>query len=168
MTVPYTARVIVSSSAVIICGLLNFILTLLRKAFGVIDTVSDIAQSNLDYSQVGTWKKLLSAAGSIKAIFTLSVNALTILQIISGIIGIALAILVNSKKSKVSSKFVKFKIIPFICGIIISVLGAVSYLALLLSKSSPIFLSIIMFLTVLFVPIIFTVFSKGFWRGDKN
>lgn len=165
-TVPYTARMIVSSAALILCGLLNFVLTLLRKALGIIDTVTDIAQSNLDYTSVGTWSSILAAIGNIKAVYSLSVNTLTVLQIISGIVGIIFAIAVNSKKT--SNKAERFKITPFICGIITCVFGGISYISLLLSKNSSVFFRTVMFVTVLIVPIIFTVFSNRFRKGDKG
>lgn len=165
-TLPYTSRMVVSSISLILCGLFNFVLTLLRKALGIIDTVTDIALSNLDYTQIETWTDILTAVANIRAVYTLSVNTLTVLQIISGIVGIIFAITVNSKKT--AEKAQRFKIIPFICGIITCVFGAISYLSLLLSKNSSVFSCIIMFITVITVSIIFTVSSKYFWKGDKS
>ena len=165
-TSPYTSRVIVSSSSLILCGLFNFVLTLLRKALGIIDTVTDIAQSNLDYTQVGTWTNMLTALGSIKAVYNLSVNALTVIQIITGAAGIIIAAAVNAEKTADKARL--FRVIPFVCGIITCIFGGISYLSLLLSKSSSVFFCVVMFLTVLVIPVTFTVFSNRFRKGDKN
>ncbi len=170
-TLPYTARVIISSIALIICGFLNFILILLGKAVGIISTVNDIVQSNVDYSEVGTWTGFLSKLNDVKAVFTLSVNVLTIVQIIAGIVGIIIAVGAN-KKSYINKKFAdfaeRFISAPFMCGIAVSILGGISYLSLLLAKSSSAFFYIVMFVTVLAVPIIYTVFSYRFRKGDKS
>ena len=170
-TLPYTARVIISSIALIICGLLNFVLILIRKAVGIIGTVSDIAQSNVDYSEVGTWTGFLSKINDVIAVFNLSVNVLTIVQIIAGIVGIIIAVGANKKKyiEKEYSNWVeRFIFAPFVCGIIVSVLGGISYLSLIMSKSSSTFFYIVMFVTVLAVPIIYTVFSYRFVNFRKK
>lgn len=170
-TLPYTARVIISSIALIICGLLNFVLILLRKAVGIISTVNDIAQSNVDYSEVGTWTGFLSTINDVRAVFNLSVNVLTIIQIIAGIVGIIIAVGANKKKyikkehGDMAERFISA---PFVCGIAACVLGGISYLSLVMSKSSSAFFYIVMFVTVLAVPITYTVFSYRFRKGDKS
>ncbi|MBQ3691782.1 MAG: hypothetical protein II931_00440, partial [Clostridia bacterium] len=95
-----------------------------------------------------------------------SVNALTVIQIITGAAGIIIAAAVNAEKTADKARL--FRVIPFVCGIITCIFGGISYLSLLLSKSSSVFFCVVMFLTVLVIPVTFTVFSNRFRKGDKN
>ena len=164
MNRPYTARIIVSSITLILCGLCNYILHLLRQFFGIINTVTDITQSNLDYTKIDTWTDILGTLSSIRILYNHSLNALAIFQFISGISGIVFAVLFNSKKY--SEKVKRFKSFPFILGIITCIIGGISYLTLLFSKNSSVFFCVITFITYLITPIIFTISSNQFRKGD--
>ncbi len=160
----YYAEMVLISIFAILIGLLNVILTFIRKSFQIFTIVKDAATSNLDYGEVGTWASILVSVGNAFDIFTGAANIVTVLQIIGGVTAIVLIILLNNQKIKAKSE--KFKFLPFAFGILCCFFGFVSYTFLFLSKRAFLLLKIIMFFTTIVLPILFTVTANKFRKGD--
>ena len=162
----YTSHMIISSSTIVICSLINFIFALIRKTLSIFNSISEIAESGADYTTPETWTSFFITAANIKAVFTLSFGTLSILQFICGLLGIMLIILFFA--NKYINKIKHLIIILIIIGIITSILSSAAYLLLILIGKTSFLTCFIMLFTMPAISVIFTQYTKKFYIEYKK
>ena len=156
------SKMIIISVTSVFCGLCNFVLNLLRRAVNVIGTIKNAANAQYSYNEPQSWLKTLGWLIDIKLLCDHSLGILSVVQIVSGIIGIIFVVSVNSSKKQQADRF---RFFPFLCGVIMCLVGFLSFAIILLRSPSVIFV-IAAFFTMIVIPVLFAVFSEKFWRGE--
>ncbi len=162
----YTAHMIISSAAIIMCSIINFIFTIIRKTLFIFNTISEMALSNFDYTNPKTWKDVFITAANAKAVFTLSFNALSILQFICGVFGTIVIILIFANKLDNKTKYLIISL--FVIGIITSIVSISAYLLLIVSRQSSFFICFILLFTMPAISVIFTRYTKKLYLNYKT
>lgn len=166
MKTSYTAHMIISSITIILCSIINFIFTIIRKTLSIFNTISEMTESGIDYTAPKTWTDFIAAAANAKAVFTLSFGTISILQLICGVFGIIIVLLYSANKFSNKTKY--FIISTFIVGIITSIFSIAAYFLLILSGQTAFLTRFILLFTMPVISVIFTRHNRKVYLNYKN
>ena len=161
------ASVVIASVTMLLCGILNAALNILQRFSHFMDTVRTAAEFNTDLTSVSDWADIAVSVYDIYVIFNLSSGILAAVQIISGISALICVIIDTYGKNKI-----KFHILPLFFGIVCVIFGIISTISLIVLHSAGVFITLLLVLTKLFVPIIFLrtiiIQNRNINRGDTQ
>ena len=156
-----TSTFLVSSVLLIVTGILYFFLDLVRKALVVISSGKKAIGSLFDADLYGAYYGAKGTVESAYDVINHHVCMLTLVQVITGIVGIIFVVVFTSKKYERSTSYAK--IIPFFCGAV-AVITSIVYTILLIAAHTSFFLWLIMTATIIFTPIFFTRSALRFYK----
>lgn len=149
--------VVTASVTMTLCGVVNAVFNLLRRALHLFDTVRDAAQFDPN------WKDVAVSVYDLAVLLRVSSGILAAAQVIAGIMGI-----IYASKHHFGKKPLKSAALPILLGVICTIAGAASIFSLIISATANgenAFLAAALTITQLVVPIIFTVTSVRFDRS---
>ena len=158
------ASVVIASVTMLLCGILNAALNILQRFSHFMDTVRTAAEFNTDLTNVSDWADIAVSVYDIYVIFNLSSGILAAVQIISALICVTIDTYGKNK--------IKFHILPLFFGIVCVIFGIISTISLIVLHSAGVFITLLLVLTKLFVPIIFLrtiiIQNRNINRGDTQ
>lgn len=157
----YAGRMLVLSVAIIFCGLCNWIWKKVLSLSHLLDKIQDIGEDGFVYNSAESWLGLLSSGSQTALAHKVTLYIIILLQIICGITGIIFAVVRFAKRD-----LGKANIIPFVLGVIMCIVGAVSLVLLFVSSAAAVLTEVFLCITLFIVPVIFTVYSHKFYKGQ--
>lgn len=151
---------VTASVAMALGGFFSGIFNIIRRAFHLFGFAREAAKLDTDYTDPSQWKNIAVSVYDLAVIFGLSSGVLAVLMIVTGSVGIIYAL-----KHYFGRTPLKSAVFPIILGVICSLLGLVSAVSLILSRSVSFFMTVTIVIISLIVPILFTYNAAKFHRG---
>ena len=139
------------SFVMLLCGIGNAVINILRRILHLVSAVTTAAEMKTDYSAVENWKDIAVSIYDLTVIFSLSFGIIAVLQLAAAGAGIIYSISHSVGKGRL-----RHRSVPFALGVICTVFGAISIVIMLLLHSTNVFLTIIIIVLQLVLPVIFT------------
>ena len=152
---------LISSIFIIITGIVYFFLDLLRKALALIHEGKKTLSAAMNYDVSGAINGASGFVSNGYRILNHSVCALTVIQIVTGIVGIVFIAVYSSEKYSRSTS--RLKIIPYLCGIV-SIGTSIVYAVLLVLAHTSLLLYLFMLTVIFITPLLFTKFALQFYK----
>lgn len=160
MTNRYAGRLLISSVAMILCGLCHWVWKYVMSLTNLFGKLQSIGNEGFVYSSAGSWLQLLRSGSQAGAAHRATLYIIVPLQIICGIVGILFSAARFAKRD-----FGNFNIIPFVFGFMMCLVGAASLVLLLVSSAAALPAKICLCVTLAAVPAAFAVCSVNFYKG---
>ena len=149
----FGSQLIVTSVMMIICGLWHMLWRILSTFVSVTDKVQGFGTESFVYNEISSYFKILGSGSSMAAVHRLLMTVVVPLQIGCGIVGIIIAAIISKKN------ITAIKIIPFISGLTMCIVGAVSALTAAVSGTVPVLVCVFLVFTLFIVPVLYEAFA---------
>lgn len=148
----------IASVTMLMCSAYNAVFHILLRFSHLLDTVRSAAELNTPF-----WKDIVISVYDLAVVFTLSSGMLAVVQLTAAVAGIICAACHGLQK-----KPLKSAALPYVFGIICSLLGIISVCSMILSRSSGTMLSVVLIITQLVVPLLFSAEARKFHNRIKE
>lgn len=154
-----TSWLVVTSVMMIFCALWHMLWRILSAFMNITDKVQAFGSESFTYNEISSYAHILGGGSSLAAVHGLLLRIIVPLQMICGALGIINAVLSKKNISAV-------KIISFLSGLAMCIIGAAAALTALFSGAVPVYICVFLTFTLFTVPLMHEVISVKMLIGE--